>query len=55
MEGWTTPILRQVEGQWRIYSNGGAVFVLLWNAPESLVAVCAGAAEILEELNCKPF
>jgi hypothetical protein len=55
MEGWTTPTLRHVDSQWRIYSNGGAVFVLLWDAPEILVAACAGAAERLEELNCKPF
>jgi len=55
LKGWTTPTLRQVDGQLRIYSNSGAVFVPLWDASEILVIACAGAAEKLEELNCKPF
>jgi hypothetical protein len=55
LEGWTTPILRHVDGQWRIYSDSAVAFVPLEKAPVELVAACTGAGERLEELDLEPF
>lgn len=55
LEGWHNPTLRHVEGQWRIYSDGGNVFVLLDKAIPAIVAACPGARERLEVEDEKPF
>lgn len=55
LEGWHNPTLRHVEGQWRIYSDSGNVFVPLEKAIPELVAACLGAVEGLEIENNKPF
>ena len=54
-QGWTYPTLRNVEGQWRIYSDSGVVFVPLDKATPELIKACDGAANRLEEENNKPF
>jgi len=54
-EGWTTPTLAHVEGQWRIYSDSAVAFVPLEKALPELVAACPGATESLEQLNNEPF
>lgn len=55
MQGWTHPTLANVDGQWRIYSNGCVAFVPLEKALPELVAACPGAGEKLEELDSEPF
>jgi hypothetical protein len=55
LEGWTTPTLAYLDGQWRIYSDGGGAFVPLEKAMPELVAACLGAGERLEQLNNEPF
>ena len=41
-QGWQAPTLRREAGQWRIYCDSGAAFVLLDKACEELVAACPG-------------
>jgi len=55
LEGWTTPTLAHVDGQWRIYSDGCVAFVPLEKALSELVVACTGAWERLEQLNNEPF
>jgi len=55
MQGWTTPSLAHVDGQWRIYTNEGKAFVPLEKALPELVAACPGATEKLEQLDNEPF
>lgn len=55
LEGWTTPTLAHVDGQWRIYSDTYVAFVPLEKASPELVAECPGARERMEQLNNEPF
>jgi len=55
VQGWTHPALAHVENQWRIYSDGGKVFVPLDKATPELLAACPGAGERLELDNEEPF
>jgi hypothetical protein len=55
MQGWTTPTLAHVDGQWRIYSDSAVVFVPLEKALPELVAACPGAGDRLEEIDSEPF
>jgi hypothetical protein len=41
-QGWQAPTLRREAGQWRIYCDSGAAFVLLDKATDELVAACPG-------------
>jgi hypothetical protein len=54
-EGWTTPTLAFIDGQWRIYSDSAVAFVPLEKASPELVATCPGDMEKLEELDSEPF
>ena len=55
MQGWTTPTLARIDGQWRIYSDSAVAFVPLEKALPELVAACPGASERLEELDLELF
>lgn len=55
LQGWEVPTLRRVDGQWRIYSTSGNVFVPLDKAEPRLLDACPGARDLLNEEDSKPF
>ena len=54
-QGWTTPTLARLHGQWVIWSDKHTVFVPLDKATPELLAACPGAVERLKEWNNEPF